>query len=513
MKQQDVIEFFDQAAAGWDAQLRRNEPVIARILDNAGVRSGVRVLDVACGTGVLIPDYLQRGAAQVTAIDISPEMARIAREKFPQENVTVLCGDAEQAHFPAPFDCIVIYNAFPHFPEPERLLAHLAGLLAPGGTLTVAHGFSRKTLDAHHAKTARQVSNGILPVQELAELFSRYVHVTVQISDEEICRITEYIKPLADSIFEQPTEFEMVTALGFEYFARQGCDLVVCEVGMGGEFDATNVILPPEAAVICNIGLDHTEVLGDTLEKIAATKSGIIKPGCDAVIYREQPSVEAVIEDRCKAVGAKLHKADFADIHLLSHDLTGQVFDWERFKRLKLPLLGDHQLHNAAVALTTATVMQQRGWKLTDDDIREGLASVRWPGRFDVRRSDPLFIIDGGHNPQCIQALVKNIQDYLPGRPLTILTGVLADKDYNCMYRNVEPYAKEFITITPGNPRALNAHDLAAYLSQFGKPVTACDQVADGVRLAVEHAGKDGVVLCYGSLYMIGEIEAGLAQL
>ena len=114
--------------------------------------------------------------------------------------------------------------------------------------------------------------------------------------------------------------------------------------------------------------------------------------------------------------------------------------------------------------------MQQRGWKLTDDDIREGLASVRWPGRFDVRRSDPLFIIDGGHNPQCIQALVKNIQDYLPGHPLTILTGVLADKDYNCMYRNVEPYAKEFITITPGNPRALNAHDLAAYLSGSASP-------------------------------------------
>ena len=334
-----------------------------------------------------------------------------------------------------------------------------------------------------------------------------------QIPDEAICELTEYIKPFADSIFEQPTEFEMVTALGFEYFARHNCDLVVCEVGMGGEFDATNVILPPEVAIICNIGLDHTEVLGDTLEKIAATKSGIIKPGCDAVIYREQPSVEAVIEDRCKAVGAKLHKADFADIHLLSHDLTGQVFDWERFHALKLPLLGNHQLHNAAVALTAATVMQQRGWHITDEQIREGLADVRWPGRFDVRRKDPLFIIDGGHNPQCIQALVKNIQDYLAGRPLTILTGVLADKDYNCMYRNVEPYAKEFITVTPGNPRALNAHDLAQYLSQFGKPVTACDAVADGVRLAVEHAGKDGVVLCYGSLYMIGEIEAGLQRL
>ena len=333
------------------------------------------------------------------------------------------------------------------------------------------------------------------------------------ISDDALCALVEELQPLADSMADHPTEFELVTAMALTWFARERCDIVVCEVGMGGEFDATNVIPSPEAAVLTNIGLDHTAVLGDTVEQIAATKSGIIKPGCDAVIYRETPSVEAVIEARCKEVGATLHKADFADIHLLSHDLTGQVFDWERFHALKLPLLGDHQLHNAAVALTAATVMQQRGWHLTDEHIREGLASVRWPGRFDVRRKDPLFIIDGGHNPQCIQALVKNIQDYLADRPLTILTGVLADKDYNCMYRNVEPYAKEFITVTPGNPRALNAHDLAQYLSQFGKPVTACDAVADGVRLAVEHAGKDGVVLCYGSLYMIGEIEAGLQQL
>ena len=159
MEQQAVIDFFDQAAAGWDAQLVRNEAVIGQILDNAGIRPGVSVLDVACGTGVLIPDYLRRGAAQITAIDIAPEMVRIAREKFPQENVTVLCGDASQAHFPALFDCIVIYNAFPHFPEPERLIAHLAELLTTGGTLTVAHGFSRKALDAHHAKTARSVSN------------------------------------------------------------------------------------------------------------------------------------------------------------------------------------------------------------------------------------------------------------------------------------------------------------------------------------------------------------------
>mgnify|MGYP004467688321 FL=1 len=389
--------------------------------------------------------------------------------------------------------------------HPERKLKfiHVTGTNGKGSTCAMLASIFTKA----GYKTGLYTSPYLIRFNERIQIDG------VQISDEDICQITEYIKPLADSIFEQPTEFEMVTALGFEYFARQGCDLVVCEVGMGGEFDATNVILPPEAAVICNIGLDHTEVLGDTLEKIAATKSGIIKPGCDAVIYREKPSVEAVIEARCQAVGAALHKADFADIHLISHDLDGQVFDWERFGQLHLPLLGEHQLHNAAVALTTATVMQSRGWRLTDEDIRAGLASVRWPGRFDVRRRDPLFIIDGGHNPQCIEALVKNIRDYLPGRPLTILTGVLADKDYTCMYRDVAPFAKEFITITPANPRAMDAQTLAGYLGQFGKPVTACPVVADGVRLAVEHAGRDGVVLCYGSLYMIGDIEAALGSL
>ena len=189
MEQQAVIDFFDRAAANWDAQLVRNEAAIWKILDNAGLRPGVSVLDVACGTGVLIPDYLKRGAARVTAIDIAPEMARIAREKFPQENVTVLCGDAARTRFETPFDCIMIYNAFPHFPEPERLIAHLAGLLTPGGTLTVAHGLSRSALDAHHEKTARAVSNGLLPVETLAGLFAKHLTVTVQISDGDMYQV------------------------------------------------------------------------------------------------------------------------------------------------------------------------------------------------------------------------------------------------------------------------------------------------------------------------------------
>ena len=388
-------------------------------------------------------------------------------------------------------------------PERKCKFVHVTGTNGKGSTCAMVASILRQA----GYKTGLYTSPYLIRFNERIQINGE------QISDADICELTEYVKPFAESIFERPTEFEMVTAIGFEYFARRKCDIVVCEVGMGGEFDATNVIPAPEAAVICNIGLDHTEVLGNTLEKIAGAKAGIIKPGCDAVLYRERPSVEAVFEERCKALNAPLHKADFDSLHLLSHSLEGQVFDWERFHALRLPLLGEHQLHNAAVALTTARVLQKRGWKITDAQIREGIESVRWPGRFELMRKDPMFIIDGGHNPQCIEALVKNIRDYLPGRELTVLTGVLGDKDFHCMYRDVAQYAKEFITITPANPRALTAEKLADYLRQFGKPVTACDVVADGVRLAIEHAGKDGVVLCYGSLYMIGDIDAALQTL
>ncbi len=388
-------------------------------------------------------------------------------------------------------------------PERKCKFVHVTGTNGKGSTCAMVASILRKA----GYKTGLYTSPYLIRFNERIQINGE------QISDADICELTEYVKPFAESIFERPTEFEMVTAIGFEYFARHKCDIVVCEVGMGGEFDATNVIPAPEAAVICNIGLDHTEVLGDTLEKIAGAKAGIIKPGCDAVLYRERPSVEAVFEERCKALNVPLHKADFDSLHLLSHSLEGQVFDWERFHALRLPLLGEHQLHNAAVALTTARVLQKRGWKITDAQIREGIESVRWPGRFELMRKDPMFIIDGGHNPQCIEALVKNIRDYLPGRELTVLTGVLGDKDFHCMYRDVAQYAKEFITITPANARALTAEKLADYLRQFGKPVTACDVVADGVRLAIEHAGKDGVVLCYGSLYMIGDIDAALQTL
>ena len=345
------------------------------------------------------------------------------------------------------------------------------------------------------------------------EQFAERMQVNGQpIPDAELAAACETLQPCIAAMDDQPTEFELVTAAAMLWFQRRGCDIVVLEVGLGGRLDATNVIGAPACAVITNIGLDHTEVLGDTLAQIAREKAGILKPGTRAVSYPQVPEVRDVLRGTCARLGIPLTEADADAIEPLRDSIDGQTFSY-RGAVYDLPLLGRHQLRNAAVALETVAALRARGWRIPDAAVHAGLAQVHWPARFEVLRRAPWFVLDGGHNPQCIQALVKNIQDYLPGRPLTILTGVLADKDYNCMYRNVEPYAKEFITITPGNPRALNAHDLAAYLSQFGKPVTACDQVADGVRLAVEHAGKDGVVLCYGSLYMIGEIEAGLAQL
>ena len=183
MNKADVIAFFDRCAPTWDAEMIRSDRIIGEILDRGGIRPGADVLDVACGTGVLFPDYLARSIGSLTAIDISPEMVRIAREKFPE--VTVLCGDAETAEFDRSFDAIMIYNAFPHFPDPAALFAGLCRWLVPGGRLTVAHGMSRAAIDHHHSGSASRVSCGLLHEDALAAVMAPYLDVDVKISDEE----------------------------------------------------------------------------------------------------------------------------------------------------------------------------------------------------------------------------------------------------------------------------------------------------------------------------------------
>lgn len=190
MNKQDIISFFDRMAPQWDTDMIRSDAVIDTILDNAGVKPGVRVLDVACGTGVLIPDYLARNVSAVTAVDISPEMVRIAREKFSQNQVTVLCGDIETIDLQEKFDCILVYNAFPHFPDPDNLIRVLNRMLNPGGTLTIAHGMSRAQIDAHHKGAASKVSTGLIHEDDLAQRMQTYLNVTVKISNDHMYQVT-----------------------------------------------------------------------------------------------------------------------------------------------------------------------------------------------------------------------------------------------------------------------------------------------------------------------------------
>lgn len=381
-------------------------------------------------------------------------------------------------------------------PQAGMKVVHIAGTNGKGSTAAMLASVLTKA----GYRTGLYTSPYIMRFNERIQVDGE------QIPDADLCAVTEAVRPHADAMRDHPTEFELVTAIGFEYFRRRQCDIVVMEVGMGGEWDATNVVRDTEVAVLTNIGLDHTRVLGSTVWEIAKTKSGIVKPGRPCVLYRQQASVEMVIEEVCRDLCAPLAKVDFGALTPVSDGLDGQRFHWKELKDLRIPLLGEHQLRNACTALTALTVLRGRGWAIPDEAIREGLASVRWPGRFQVLLKEPLFIADGGHNPQCLEALQRALRTYLPGRKLVFLNGCMADKDYREMFRYLLPFAEEFVTVTPANPRALPAGELAAWLASQGERATACETVEEGVRTALRKAGPDGAVCACGSLYMIGDV-------
>ena len=327
------------------------------------------------------------------------------------------------------------------------------------------------------------------------------------IGDEVLAALVEELRPLADAMEEHPTEFEMMTALAMLWYAREKADIVVLEVGLGGRFDATNIIESPEAAVIMNIGLDHTAVLGDTVEQIAFEKAGIIKPGCEVVLYPQRESVERVIRARCEALGAALHTADFAQIVPEFDSLEGQVFTYKGLP-CAIPLLGAHQRGNAAVVLELVEVLRARGWQIGEDAAEHGLYAVQWPARFELVHEDPAFIVDGGHNPQCAETVAENLLHYFPQKKRVLLVGVLADKDYPRLTEILAPAADAWVCVTPDSERALSAAELGAALERFGKPVTVCGSIPEGVSAAMEQAGADGAVCAVGSLYMAGAIRA-----
>lgn len=327
------------------------------------------------------------------------------------------------------------------------------------------------------------------------------------ISDEELAEIIAEVQPVAESMAERPTEFEIITAAAFLWFARQKCDIVVLETGLGGRLDATNLISKNVCAVITNLGMDHTEYLGNTLGEIAGEKCGILKPGCPVVAYRSAPEAMKVIRARAKELECPVRTADFGKIKALSADLQGQTFQYKQFPELTVHLLGAHQLKNAAVALETISVLRKAGWEIPDEAVVQGMDATRWPGRFEVLQDNPLVIVDGAHNPQGVESLIAAVKEYLPGQHIVCVTGVLADKDWKPMMDRLKTVVSDFVAVTPDSPRALGNVRLARYLTDREHWVSVADDVEKGLTGALERAkATGGMVLACGSLYMAADV-------
>ncbi len=382
-------------------------------------------------------------------------------------------------------------------PQDKLRFVHIAGTNGKGSCAAMAASILR----------AAGYRTGLFTSPYLFRFNERMQINGEPISDEALAALVTEIRPQADALEDHPTEFELMTAAALLWYQREGCEIVVLEVGMGGRFDATNVIPCPEAAVIMNIGLDHTAVLGGTVEKIAFEKAGIIKPGGDAVLYPQSPAVEAVVRARCEELGARLRLADFSALEAEFDSLEGQVFSY-RGARYALPLLGEHQLRNAAVVLELVELLREKGWRLPEDAVEHGLYAVSWPARFELVHEEPPFIVDGGHNPQCAEAVAAALGRYFPDTRRVLLLGILADKDYPRVLELLDPMADAYVCVTPDSERALPADKLGEALGRFGKPVTVCASIPEGVSAALEQAGTDGMACAVGSLYMAGAVRA-----
>ncbi|HOQ08422.1 MAG TPA: folylpolyglutamate synthase/dihydrofolate synthase family protein [Clostridiales bacterium] len=331
-----------------------------------------------------------------------------------------------------------------------------------------------------------------------------------EIGKEELAGITSLVRDCADEMAEsgeyRPIMFEIVTAVALEYYRRKKCDIVVLETGMGGRFDATNAIDVPDLAVITTISKDHTPRLGNTLQEIAFEKAGIIKAGGDVLVYDQAPEIMQVFEDACRERGARLHRADFSKIRLHDFGPDGQTFSYAGLDGLKIALIGRHQLRNAAIAIEAAMILKNKGWNISEPDIRDGLEAARWPGRMEILSKDPVVLIDGAHNPEGAAVLRKTLDEYFPGKPLTFIVGIAADKDYRTMLEKTLPGCRKVITVTVPSDRALPADVLAEHASRYCNDVMISDTIEGAVKTGIATAKPDGVVCAFGSLYYIGAV-------
>ncbi len=349
------------------------------------------------------------------------------------------------------------------------------------------------------------------------EEFTERIQVNrVPIAPEALAALVGEVRPhvaaMVDEGLESPTEFEVTTGAAFLYYARQNLDWLVLEVGLGGRFDATNIVKEPVVSVITNVSLDHTSILGETVEKIARDKAGIIKSGVPCVTGVTGAGPLAMIRAEAERQEAPLYRV-LPAWQAAGHDLTGQVFNLVTRKReyhgLRLGLLGRHQLANAACAVTALEAAES--WSLRPippDAIRSGLAVAQWPGRLEVLHGatgpGPVVAIDGAHNAAGAEVLSEAVADYFEGRRVILVAGMLGDKDIDAVLTHVVPLASVVIATTPNSPRALAAAALGQRVRALGATPQIVPEVEPALDLALSLAGPEDAVLVAGSLYLAG---------
>ena len=327
------------------------------------------------------------------------------------------------------------------------------------------------------------------------------------ISNDELAEITTYVRPIADAMEDTPTEFELITAVAFEYFKRNRCDVVVLEAGLGGRLDSTNIIREPLLSVITGIALDHTAFLGDTVEQIAAEKAGIIKDARPVLYGGDDVNAARVISDTAAERGSQYFSVDYSRLFVRSATFDGTLLDFGDRQNISIGLLSLYQPRNACIVLSAVDILRGYGFEIDENAVRDGIAAARWQARFEIIGREPLTIFDGAHNPQGIDCAVDSIKHYFGSERVYILTGVLRDKDYTYIASRLSEIASRAFVMSPDSPRALPAEEFSDVLSSFSVDAKPFASLSDAYLAAKQAAARDGApLICLGSLYTYSEL-------
>ena len=326
------------------------------------------------------------------------------------------------------------------------------------------------------------------------------------VSNYLLTKAVEAAKPHADNMADRPTEFELITAVGFEVFRRKKVDVVVLEVGLGGRFDSTNIIEKPLLSVITGIAFDHMQLLGSTLGEIAWEKAGILKKGCPAVMARLAEEAKAVIEAEASEKNCVLTTVDPEEIAVHSDTLSGIVMDYKTRKNLSTTLIGSYQPRNIALVLEAVDALRKSGLEIPEEAVYTGIAAAKWPARFELLQKEPPVVFDGGHNEEGVRAAIETARRVF-GEKVVILTGVMEDKAYAPMADLIAPLAHAVFTLKPDNPRAMEAEALADVYRARGVEAKGYPTIAAALQAARAYAQAIGApLLILGSLYLYKDI-------